>query len=68
MIEHFNPWWKGREGIEEDEDYRKWIGSEVRWVPEVINIPRTFFSQYNIWPQTGWKNYPIEAHSKETPR
>lgn len=36
MIEHFNPWWKGREGIEEDEDYRKWIGSEVRWVPEVI--------------------------------
>ncbi|CAB50431.1 ATP-binding protein [Pyrococcus abyssi] len=36
MIEQFNPWWKGKEFISEDEDYRKWEESGVKWVPRVI--------------------------------
>ncbi len=36
MIEQFNSWWKGRDFIEEDEDYSKWKESKVRWIPEAI--------------------------------
>lgn len=24
MLEEHNPWWKGKDFIEDDEDYRKW--------------------------------------------
>ena len=36
MIEQFNPWWKGKEFIEEDEDYNKWKESRIKWIPEAI--------------------------------
>ena len=36
MIEQFNPWWKGRGFIEEDEDYSKWKERHVRWITEAI--------------------------------
>lgn len=32
-----NPWWKGKEHFEEDEDYRKWKEKKVKWTPEVID-------------------------------
>lgn len=35
-MERLNPWWKGREGLEEDEDYRKWVESKVKWVPSLL--------------------------------
>ena len=35
MIEHFNPWWRGR--FEDDEDYRKWKESEIKWIPKEIS-------------------------------
>ncbi|MGB9727894.1 MAG: ATP-binding protein [Nitrososphaeria archaeon] len=35
-LEVYNPWWKGKEGIEEDEDYRKWKSSKVKWEPPLL--------------------------------
>lgn len=35
MIETFNPWWKGKEHIAEDEDFRKWNESKVKWIPKL---------------------------------
>ncbi|RLG51183.1 MAG: ATP-binding protein [Thermoproteota archaeon] len=32
-----NPWWRGREFFEEDEDYRKWMSKSVRWVPGLLH-------------------------------
>lgn len=32
-----NPWWKGKEHFEEDEDYRKWKESKIRWVPKLLD-------------------------------
>jgi len=31
-----NPWWKGKEFIEEDEDYIKWKEKQIKWVPEIL--------------------------------
>jgi predicted AAA+ superfamily ATPase len=31
-----NPWWKGKEYFEEDEDYRKWASKKIKWVPKLI--------------------------------
>ncbi|MEM2933464.1 MAG: ATP-binding protein [Methanocellales archaeon] len=30
-----NPWWKGKENFDEDEDYRKWVSRKIKWVPEL---------------------------------
>lgn len=35
MQEH-NPWWKGKEFIEEDEDFAKWKKSKIKWIPKLI--------------------------------
>lgn len=35
MLEVYNPWWKGREYITEDEDYKKWEESKTKWVPSL---------------------------------
>lgn len=35
MQEH-NPWWKGKEFIEEDEDFVKWKKSKIKWFPRLI--------------------------------
>jgi predicted AAA+ superfamily ATPase len=35
-LEVHNPWWKGKEGIEEDEDYRRWNSSKVKWEPPLL--------------------------------
>jgi len=35
MIEDFNPWWASREGVEE-EIYRRYAESEVRWRSDLI--------------------------------
>ena len=32
-----NPWWKGKERINGDEDYLKWDGKKHKWVPDLIN-------------------------------
>jgi predicted AAA+ superfamily ATPase len=31
-----NPWWRGRERLDEDEDYRKWKEKKNRWVPDFV--------------------------------
>jgi len=31
-----NPWWKGREHIEEDYDLIKWSEKKYKWVPEIV--------------------------------
>lgn len=31
-----NPWWKGKERIEEDEDYRKWKEKRIKWIPPLV--------------------------------
>jgi uncharacterized protein len=31
-----NPWWKGKEHFEEDEDYRKWKEKQIKWVPNIL--------------------------------
>jgi len=36
MIESHNPWWKGKDFLKEDSDYRKWLNSKVKWVPSLI--------------------------------
>ncbi len=36
MLEEYNPWWKGEEYIEKDEDFRKWKESKIKWVPRII--------------------------------
>ncbi|MEM2897588.1 MAG: ATP-binding protein [Candidatus Bathyarchaeia archaeon] len=33
----FNPWWKGKEYLGEDEDYRKWEESKIKWKPEILD-------------------------------
>ncbi|NHV06280.1 MAG: ATP-binding protein [Thaumarchaeota archaeon] len=35
-MEKLNPWWKGKEAIEEDEDYRKWKESKTKWIPSLL--------------------------------
>jgi predicted AAA+ superfamily ATPase len=35
-MESQNPWWKGKGAFEEDEDYKKWRQSSVRWVPQLL--------------------------------
>jgi len=35
-MESQNPWWKGKEFFEEDEDHKKWRQSSVRWVPQLL--------------------------------
>jgi len=37
MLESQNPWWKGREHIEEDEDFARWRASSVKWVPSLLD-------------------------------
>lgn len=32
-----NPWWKGKEGIQEDSDYIKWSESKIKWIPKEVN-------------------------------
>ncbi|MBC7092065.1 MAG: ATP-binding protein [Nitrososphaeria archaeon] len=46
-LEVYNPWWKGREGIEEDEDYRRWNSSKVKWEPPLL---RMLLERENIEP------------------
>ncbi len=36
MLEEQNPWWRGRECIEEDEDYRKWSSAKLKWIPSLF--------------------------------
>ncbi len=36
-MENQNPWWKGKEHIKEDEDFRKWLDSKIKWVPALKN-------------------------------
>jgi len=31
-----NPWWKGREKLGDDEDYRKWETKKHKWIPDFI--------------------------------
>ena len=31
-----NPWWKGREFIVEDPDFKKWGESKLKWVPDLL--------------------------------
>ncbi|MBI2046690.1 ATP-binding protein [Candidatus Pacearchaeota archaeon] len=31
-----NPWWKGKEHFEEDEDYRKWKEKKIKWLPKAL--------------------------------
>lgn len=32
-----NPWWKGKEKLAEDEDYRKWNMKKYKWIPDFID-------------------------------
>jgi predicted AAA+ superfamily ATPase len=32
-----NPWWRGKEKIEEDEDYRRWAEKKHKWIPGIID-------------------------------
>lgn len=36
MIEEYNPWWRGGQYLAEDEDYRKWSESRIRWYPSLM--------------------------------
>lgn len=36
MLEIQNPWWKGKEHIEEDEDFIRWKTSSVKWIPSIL--------------------------------
>ncbi len=36
MTDEYNPWWRGAEFIGEDEDYRRWRESRIRWYPSLI--------------------------------
>jgi hypothetical protein len=31
-----NPWWVEKEGIEKDEDIRKWEEGKIKWVPALL--------------------------------
>ncbi|ARM75536.1 ATP-binding protein [Acidianus manzaensis] len=45
MIEEQNPWWRSKNLIEENETYRKYKESKVRWIPDIIQkIPLVPFS------------------------
>jgi len=35
-MENMNPWWKGKNNIEKDEDYVKWKESKVKWIPSLL--------------------------------
>lgn len=35
-MEDQNPWWRGRDRFDEDEDYRRWREGEVRWIPSLL--------------------------------
>jgi hypothetical protein len=36
ILSNQNPWWKGRERIEDDYDIQKWAAQKHRWVPKLI--------------------------------
>ncbi|WP_446753000.1 ATP-binding protein [Vulcanisaeta sp. JCM 16161] len=36
-LEEFNPWWRGREYIDEDPDIIRWRNARVRWMPREVN-------------------------------
>ncbi|WP_243666226.1 hypothetical protein [Vulcanisaeta sp. JCM 16159] len=36
-LEEFNPWWRGREYIDEDPDIIKWHNARVKWMPKEVN-------------------------------
>jgi uncharacterized protein len=36
ILSQKNPWWKGKEHFEEDEDYRKWKEKQIKWVPNIL--------------------------------
>jgi len=40
-MEKMNPWWKGKDFIEEDEDYKKWKENEIKWI--------RIFKKFNIY-------------------
>ena len=31
-----NPSWTGKEGIEKDEDIRKWEEGKIKWIPSLL--------------------------------
>ncbi|WP_252901674.1 hypothetical protein [Vulcanisaeta sp. JCM 14467] len=37
-LDEFNPWWRGRERIDEDPDIVRLRNARVRWVPREINL------------------------------
>ncbi|ASJ17405.1 hypothetical protein A3L04_10155 [Thermococcus chitonophagus] len=56
MIEHFNPWWRGR--FKDDEDYRKWKESEIKWIPkEISEISLDPFPLNFLFGPTSRQNY-----------
>ena len=32
-----NPWWADKQGLAQDFQYRRYIASDIRWIPELIN-------------------------------
>jgi predicted AAA+ superfamily ATPase len=32
-----NPWWKGKELIDADDEYRKWKSYKIKWVPSILD-------------------------------
>ncbi|MEM4721134.1 MAG: ATP-binding protein [Candidatus Methanomethylicaceae archaeon] len=43
-----NPWWKGREGIKEDEDFRKWQDSKIKWTPQILENVLEAMSPFSV--------------------
>ncbi|MEM2289151.1 MAG: ATP-binding protein, partial [Candidatus Hadarchaeales archaeon] len=37
VLDAQNPWWRGKEKFEEDEDYRRWQSRGKRWVPALVD-------------------------------
>jgi hypothetical protein len=62
-----NPWWKGKEHIQEDEDYIKWDEKKVKWVPEVASNIRLepFSLNFIFGPRQVGKTTAIKLIIKE---
>lgn len=44
-----NPWWKGKEFFNEDEDFKKWLEKKIKWEPEIVKkFPLKPFSLHFI--------------------
>jgi predicted AAA+ superfamily ATPase len=57
-----NPWWKGKEFLSEDEDFRKWLEKKVRWEPEIVKdiSLKPFSLHFILGPRQSGKSTAIK--------